>query len=1205
MKKALPILTLLLLSALFCLQAQTHHYVKRKLYINNPGFVYISNGDTLHIEGNMTTVRHATATGRGMLSFAESSGWVSSNGSFVNGYVRSHKTDFFVFPVGQGVYRPAAISNAADAAPTDAAYYNTAQYSATALGAGVLAVSNESWIIQGTTPAVITLSWSSDISSFAATFGELCVAGWDASLTKWVEISSAVDVTSPVFGTVSNLATKGSISTASAIVPNGYAAYTLAKKCAQQITISNIVTITEPTCTTKGSIQFEISGGSGNYEYSVNGAPFAPFTDGLVSGLDAGYLTIDAKDVTYSCATAQADFTVPSTSQDFGISVTTTDADDCTAPTGKIQVAVSGTGSTFTFTLNGSASQPLPVSGIIENLPVGNYVVKVSNETGCSDSRMAVISCSGGSGGTPSKNIYVAGKVFIDTKGFVYIPTEATVHIEGNMTTVRNMAAAQRGMLSFAGTAGWISSNSSFVNGYVRSHEPGAFIFPVGQTTYRPAAISNATDAAPTDAAYYNTAQYSATALGAGVLAVSNESWMIQGTTPAVITLSWSSDISSFAATFDELCVAGWDASLTKWVEIPSTVDVTSPVFGTVSNLATKGSISTASAIVPNSYAAYTLGVRGCPRITIANIMTIVEPTCTRAGSIQFEITGGSGNYAYSINDEPFEPYTGAAVPVPSAGYLTLAAIDGSNPCDTARYDYTVPNTSQEFGISVVTEDATDCSSETGNIIITITGGEEPYTFTLNDGTPEPLPADSVIRNLAAGDYVVKVTDGNDCSDTQFAKITSTTSTIAITNFAVTADAICEVASGAITFTVSGCNYATYTYRVDAMSIVTASGGVHVVNNLSAGAHMLYVSDSCGTAALPFEIEKQSNGVLLSTTPKNIVQQCDDIVEFGYIALLASGGSGSYQYSVNGGVWHPFAYSDKDSVKNMTQGNYHIEIKDDMGCTDAADVAIVTVTLFPRPSAPSILTDTLSAFRWMPVDLSLAVDIIPGLTYNYYENADGTGKITGTVVVFNPPKNDYYVSASNGACESGLSQIILKDPCPATIDDGEGNTYKVTSLAGFCWTENLKATEYADGEPIPFANVYTCPTCPAQLDTIFGLLYDWNSATGGDICPIGWHVPSQAEWSALNLYDAAKLKSTRYWLNSGVGTDDYGFDARPAGWYNSALNRYQYLYGYAGWWASDDNGVTASSFYLSYYCDKIQKEIRTKADGLSVRCVMD
>jgi hypothetical protein len=430
---------------------------------------------------------------------------------------------------------------------------------------------------------------------------------------------------------------------------------------------------------------------------------------------------------------------------------------------------------------------------------------------------------------------YVVGNLTINSGSFVYISTSDTVHIEGDITTTRNVAVTQRGMLSFAGTAGWVSSNGSFVNGYVRSHKSDFFVFPVGQTTYRPAAISKAADAVPTDAAYYNTAQYPTTALHNTLLRVSNESWIVQGNTSAVITLSWSSNLSAFADNLSDLCVAGWDASLTKWVEVPSEVDLISRIFGGVSQLNSKGTVSTTSPVVPNSYAAYTLGVRGCPRITINNIMTIVEPNCTTAGSIQFYFTGGSGNYAYSLNGEPFEPYTGAPVPMLSAGYLTLAAIDASNPCDTAHYDYTVPNTNQDFGISLIAENATDCSSETGNMIITITGGEEPYTYSLNGETPIPLPTDSVIRDLPAGDYVVKVTDGNDCSDIQFAKITSISSTIAITDFAVTAEAICEVASGAITFTVSGCNYATYRYRVDAMSIVTTSGGVHVVNNLPAG----------------------------------------------------------------------------------------------------------------------------------------------------------------------------------------------------------------------------------------------------------------------------------------------------------------------------------------------------------------------------------
>ena len=293
---------------------------------------------------------------------------------------------------------------------------------------------------------------------------------------------------------------------------------------------------------------------------------------------------------------------------------------------------------------------------------------------------------------------------------------------------------------------------------------------------------------------------------------------------------------------------------------------------------------------------------------------------------------------------------------------------------------------------------------------------------------------------------------------------------------------------------------------------------------------------------------------------------------------------------------------------------FYVSVSNAAHCENIAGTrAKTTVTVVPPPAPPILTVPLLPAFQGTSIDLSAAVTNLSGLTYTYYANADGTGKLSGSTITYNPPKNDYYVSASNGSCESDLSKIMLQDPCPTTVSDGEGHIYKVTSLAGFCWTENLRATLYADNTPIDFAHVYTCPNCPAQLDTIFGLLYDWYSAMRisrvtqlQGICPNGWHVPSQAEWSTLNRYEASKLKSMYYWLiPPGAGTNDYGFDARPAGWYNSALNRYQDLYGFAGWWASDADGVTASAFYISYYCSKVEKEIKTKVDGLSVRCVMD
>jgi uncharacterized protein (TIGR02145 family) len=278
----------------------------------------------------------------------------------------------------------------------------------------------------------------------------------------------------------------------------------------------------------------------------------------------------------------------------------------------------------------------------------------------------------------------------------------------------------------------------------------------------------------------------------------------------------------------------------------------------------------------------------------------------------------------------------------------------------------------------------------------------------------------------------------------------------------------------------------------------------------------------------------------------------------------------------------------------------------------------VSMTVLDYPAAPTVITETLDAYPGSSVNLMLAVlgPHIPGITYVFYENADKTTRLTGSTVLFDISKDDYYVAANNGYCEGPVSQIILKVPCPETTEDIDGNIYKVTALGGFCWTENLKATRYSStGLPIQFSYTYPCAGCPAEVDTIFGLLYDWYAAVGDDtgdiiqgICPEGYRIPSKAEWSVLEKYNATKLMSTNYWLDPpGSGTDVYGFNAFPAGWFDGVPDKYKDLYGFTGWWASDDNGTstTASYFYLSYYCNVIRSTVLHKTDRLSVRCVMN
>jgi uncharacterized protein (TIGR02145 family) len=185
-----------------------------------------------------------------------------------------------------------------------------------------------------------------------------------------------------------------------------------------------------------------------------------------------------------------------------------------------------------------------------------------------------------------------------------------------------------------------------------------------------------------------------------------------------------------------------------------------------------------------------------------------------------------------------------------------------------------------------------------------------------------------------------------------------------------------------------------------------------------------------------------------------------------------------------------------------------------------------------------------------------------------------------------------------------MVETEMTPACSENAIDIEGNEYTVTSLAGLCWTSNIKSTLYADGSTVPFAKPYYSNLYPDTVKhkSIFGLLYTWYSAL--NVCPAGWRLPTQTELNLLNDYPSEDLKSEQYWLISG--TNATGFDARPAGKYCAAQDRFVDLYGFTGYWASDSkSNLYAHSLTLLYNCDHPIEIETIKTDGLSVRCVED
>lgn len=209
-----------------------------------------------------------------------------------------------------------------------------------------------------------------------------------------------------------------------------------------------------------------------------------------------------------------------------------------------------------------------------------------------------------------------------------------------------------------------------------------------------------------------------------------------------------------------------------------------------------------------------------------------------------------------------------------------------------------------------------------------------------------------------------------------------------------------------------------------------------------------------------------------------------------------------------------------------------------------------------------------------------------------------------------------------------------------SVADQQGNTYATIVIGTQEWmAENLRTTQYSDGTPITLvtdpnqwaANNTTIPMmCWYDNDQAtytanrFGALYNWyalSSTTNGNrnVCPTGWHVPTDAEWSTLiNYLDpnadggnnintaGGKMKSTgtQYWQSPNTGaTNESGFSGLPGGYRTDGG---QFGSGFGYWWSyTESSTVAAWNRILPYSNGSVGRANLDKAHGFSVRCLRD
>ena len=190
----------------------------------------------------------------------------------------------------------------------------------------------------------------------------------------------------------------------------------------------------------------------------------------------------------------------------------------------------------------------------------------------------------------------------------------------------------------------------------------------------------------------------------------------------------------------------------------------------------------------------------------------------------------------------------------------------------------------------------------------------------------------------------------------------------------------------------------------------------------------------------------------------------------------------------------------------------------------------------------------------------------------------------------------------------------------------DGHTYALVGIGTQCWfKENLRSDNYRNGDAIhgdltnsQWASTGTGAQAvynndPANL-TSYGRLYNWyavNDARG--LCPVGFHVPTDNEWTVLenalcgSSVAGTALKSSAADSPPWNGSNSSGFSALPGG-YRDFINGYFYYLGDFGyWWSSSPSGSYAWNRYLYHGDSNVYRNYYYYDGryGFSVRCVRD
>ena len=400
-----------------------------------------------------------------------------------------------------------------------------------------------------------------------------------------------------------------------------------------------------------------------------------------------------------------------------------------------------------------------------------------------------------------------------------------------------------------------------------------------------------------------------------------------------------------------------------------------------------------------------------CIALNVGAVFSKLEPLCGASnGEIQVHVIGGSGVYEFSINGGTYTIYENDVITGLSAGVYTIMVRDTmQRSCPASSIgNIILHNGNTDLSVSLTPEDATNCELKDGTLLVSVTGGKMPYSYSLNGSMPEIN--NGVIANLKADVYELIVTDALGCvaSSGEVRIAPAAPSFTATVN--VTQHATCGSSTGAITVTVD--NAASYTYQLDGYPEELGTATTIELTGLSAGIHYLRIADDCGETVTEFEITNGRNTLSFTATPENEILSCDGHLLPGSITLKVNYGAGQLEYSIDGENWKQITGSTA-VIAGLHYGLHRVEVRDGAGCTyEVNHVMIERETSYGTLVTPPVATTPQSFCSSATVGNLQAT----GTGINWYLTAEG-----GEALSMSTPLDSgviYYAAQSVGLCES-------------------------------------------------------------------------------------------------------------------------------------------------------------------------------------------